>query len=137
MRNKYAFKYKKKKLMPKRNVLLIRRVCVAKAYASSSTQRFKSGKDKHRFARCVKKGITKTGRCPSHFPFPTHHPTACKSIGRAKLDTYELGAPQRNCHETASAEPSSFPSPTRRRLRLGLHPNQENAGNAWIPADRG
>jgi hypothetical protein len=40
MRNKYAFKFKKKKLMPKRNVLLIRRVCVAKAYASSSSQRF-------------------------------------------------------------------------------------------------
>jgi hypothetical protein len=39
MRNKYAFKFKKKKLMPKRKVLPIRRVCVAKAYASSSTQR--------------------------------------------------------------------------------------------------
>ena len=41
MRNKYAFKYKKKYLITKRKVLLIRRVCVAKAYASSSTQRFK------------------------------------------------------------------------------------------------
>ena len=31
----------KKKLMPKRKVLLMRRVCVAKAYASPTTQRFK------------------------------------------------------------------------------------------------
>jgi len=135
MRNLYACKREKNYLIIKRKVLLIRRVCVAKAYASSSTQRFKSGKDEHRSARCVEKGITKIGCCPSDFTFPARHPTARKGIGRAKLDTYELGATQRQCNKTPPGEPSSFPPPTRRRLRPRLRKNQANAGTVRVPVD--